>query len=68
MYGVRLVFGDGEVIDDDSRFATEEKANDYGQYVSSCYAQGTETLHLSNPGEYSGEVDDHEIEVYEVEA
>ena len=35
----------------DSLYDTEEDAYEYGCYLKSCYFQGQEILHMSNPGD-----------------
>lgn len=41
---------------EDEVFDTEEAAEEHALYLSSCASEGAETLQLSNPGDYDGEV------------
>jgi hypothetical protein len=68
-YKVVMCYSDGTREEDDEICETESEADEYGQYLCSCYRQGNEILHLSNPGDYpldeNGEVDFEIIEVDE---
>lgn len=57
----RVLFNDEY---DDEIFDTEEDAEEYALYLSSCAKLGAEILHMSNPGDY--DEDDYEID-YEIE-
>ena len=59
-YKVRLISEDGEVH--------EEDAYEYGCYLKSCYFQGQEILHMSNPGDNPEPDYDEEIKIEVVEA
>lgn len=62
----KLIF-DGE--EEDELFDSEEAAEDYALYLSSCAREGAEILHLSNPGDYDEDdyEDDYDYEIVEVE-
>lgn len=59
----KIFFGDEEI---DEVFDTEEEAQEHASYLAGCMRDGTETLHLSNPGDYDNECDD-EYEIVEVD-
>ena len=46
----KVIF-DGEECDE--IFDTEEDAEEYALYLSSCSREGAEILHMSNPGDYN---------------
>ena len=53
--------------DDDKVYDTEDEAEDAANYDISCYHQGSETLHYSNPGDWDDESDaDISYEVVEI--
>lgn len=56
---------DGEF--EDEVFDTEEEAEEYALYLSSCAREGAEILHLSNPGDYDEDDCDDDYEVVQVE-
>lgn len=56
---------DGEFEDD--VFDTEEAAEDYALYLSSCAKEGAEILNLSNPGDYDADDYDDNYEIVKVE-
>lgn len=56
---------DGEF--EDEVFDTEEEAEEYALYLSSCAGEGAEILHLSNPGDYDEDDCDDNYEVVQVE-
>lgn len=56
---------DGEF--EDEIFDTEEEAEEYALYLSSCAREGAEILHLSNPGDYDEDDCDDDYEVVQVE-
>jgi hypothetical protein len=68
MFKAVLRFADGEEVEDDERFETEEEAEKYGLVMLSNYNTGAEVLHMSNPGDHPLPDDDAdpEIEVLEV--
>ena len=68
MFKVVLKFSDGDEVEDDERFETEEDAEEYGLVMLSNYNTGAEVLHMSNPGDYPlrGDDADPEVEVVEV--
>ena len=67
-YKVRLISEDGEVHEEDDLYDTEEDAYEYGCYLKSCYFQGQEILHMSNPGDNPEPDYDEEIKIEVVEA
>lgn len=56
---------DGEEWEDDI-FDSEDEAEDYARYLQSCARTGSETLHMSNPGDYDYDADDFESPDYEI--
>ena len=56
---------DGEF--EDEVFDSEEDAEEYALYLSSCAREGAEILHLSNPGDYDEDDCDDEYEVVQIE-
>jgi hypothetical protein len=49
-------------------FDTEEEAEDYGCDCAAAYAEGAETLHMSNPGDYPDDGDEQpDYEVIEID-
>lgn len=62
-YKVEMQYPDGSTEEDDEVFETEAEANEHGLYLVSCYEEGGEILHMSNPGDYplSDEKADFEI-------
>ncbi len=56
------VLFDGEY--EDEIFNTEEDAEEYALYMCSCFREGAEILHMSNPGDY--DEDDYEDPDYEI--
>lgn len=60
-----------EYGDDNCRgtFSSESEATDAALYEISCYEEGGEILHMSNPGDYpydENSTDDVEFEVVEI--
>lgn len=53
-----LLFENGEELDLEEEFDSEEEAVDYGCQSISDYHYGREILHMSNPGDYPEEDDD----------
>ncbi len=58
------VLFDGEL--EDEVFNTEEEAEEYALYLSSCSREGAEILHMSNPGDYDYDEDSYESPEYEI--
>lgn len=55
-------------IEEDEIFDTETDAEDYAMYLNSCCKEGAETLHMSNPGDYSeDDCEDYDYEIIEVD-
>lgn len=68
MYKVVMKYADGTTEPDDEVCETESEATEHGSYLVSCYAEGGEVLHMSNPGDYPlAEEDDADFEVIEVD-
>lgn len=61
-----MKYPDGTSEEQDEVFESEAAAEDYGSYMVSCYSQGGEILHLSNPGDYPLSDDDADFEVIQV--
>lgn len=59
----KIIFEDEE---QDEVFDTEEKAEDFANYLCSCSREGAEILHMSNPGDYDYDEDDFESPEYEI--
>jgi len=55
---------DGEECDE--IFDTEEDAEEYALYLSSCSREGAEILHMSNPGDYDYDEETYEDPDYEI--
>lgn len=51
---------------EDEIFDTEEEAEDYALYLSSCAKEGAEILHMSNPGDYDADDYDDDYEIVEI--
>lgn len=67
-YKVLIQYSNGASEEDDSIFNTVEEAEDYGNYLISCYYEGAEILNLSNPGDYPlDDFDEPDFEVVEIE-
>ena len=60
----KVIFNDEEM---DAVFDTEEEAEEYALYLSSCAREGAEILHMSNPGDYDEDDYDAEYEIVEEE-
>lgn len=67
MFKAVLKFSDGEEVEDDERFGTEEEAEEYGLVMLSNYNTGAEVLHMSNPGDYPLGDDDEDPDIVVVE-
>ena len=52
---------------EDEIFDTEEEAEDYALYLSSCAKEGAEILHMSNPGDYDADDYDDDYEIIEID-
>lgn len=52
---------------EDEVFDTEEEAEEYALYLSSCAKEGAEILHMSNPGDYDEDDYNDDYEIIEVE-
>ena len=63
-YKIILSFSDGEEIERDEIFDTEEAAHEYALYLVGCASTGAEILNMSNPGDYP--LDDFEEPDYEI--
>ena len=59
----KVIF-DGEECDE--IFDTEEDAEEYALYLSSCSREGAEILHMSNPGDYDYDEETYEDPEYEI--
>ena len=59
------VLFDGEYVDE--VFDTEEEAEEYALYLSSCTKEGAEILHMSNPGDYDEDDYDDDYEIVEID-
>ena len=51
---------------EDEVFDTEDAAEEYALYLSSCTKVGAEELHLSNPGDYDADDYDDDYEIIEL--
>ena len=60
----RVLFNDEY---DDEIFDTEEDAEEYALYLSSCAKLGAEILHMSNPGDYDEDDYENDYEIEEIE-
>ena len=58
------VLFDGEL--EDEVFNTEEEAEEYALYLSSCSREGAEILHMSNPGDHEYDENSYESPEYEI--
>ena len=67
MFKAVLKFSDGEEVEDDERFETEEEAEEYGLVMLSNHNTGAEVLHMSNPGDYPLDAEDEDPEIEAVE-
>ncbi len=68
MFKVVMKYSGGTTEPDEEVFETESEANEHGSYLVSCYAEGGEVLHMSNPGDYPLAEDDvADFEVIEVD-
>lgn len=60
----KVIFEDDE---QDEIFMTEDEAEEYALYLCSCYREGGEILHMSNPVDYDECFDDPEYEIIEID-
>lgn len=67
MYKIVMKYPDGTSEEQDEVFETESDADEYAVYLVSCYSQGGEILHMSNPGDYPLSDDSADFEIVEVE-
>lgn len=63
-YKIVMQFSDGTSEEQDEIFDSEEEAEEYAGYLVGCSRTGSETLNLSNPGDYP--LDDYEDPDYEI--
>lgn len=66
-YKVVMQYPDGAEEEDDEVFETEAEADEHGLYMVSCYSQGGEILHMSNPGDYPLSDEEADFEVIEID-
>ena len=67
MFKVVTIGSDGTREEDDELFQTEAEAEQRGQQICSDFSQGTEVLHMHNPGDYPDQDDEIDYEVIEVD-
>ena len=60
----KVIF-DGD--EQDEVFDTEEAAEEYALYLCSCHRQGSEDLHMSNPGDYDYDEESPDYEIVEID-
>ncbi len=60
-----LLFENGEELDLEEEFDSEEEAVEYGFQSIADYHTGMEVLHMSNPGDYPEENEDIEVIIRE---
>lgn len=60
MFKTRLIFSDGDTLELEGTFDTEEEAEEYALEAISEYNLGGDILNMSNPGDYP---DDEEVDV-----
>jgi hypothetical protein len=66
MFKYKLIFSDGEIIESDGVFDSEDEAQEYALEAISEYHVGGEILNMSNPGDYPrDDYDDVDFEVFE---
>lgn len=65
-YKVLMIYPDGNEILEPDLFDSEEEAEEHGCYLVGCYRSGSETLNMSNPGDYPYDEDDFDDANYEV--
>lgn len=61
-----MKYPSGATEEDDEVFESRSAADDHGMYMVSCYSEGGEILHMSNPGDYPLSDDEADYEVIEV--
>lgn len=64
MYKINLLFDNGDIEEQEEEFETYKEAEECALYLCSCYHQGSEILHMSNPGDYP--YDENEEVDYEI--
>lgn len=60
-----LKFENGEELDLEEEFDTEEEAVDFGFQSISNYHTGMDVLHMSNPGDYPEENENIKVIIHE---
>lgn len=65
MFKAVLKFADGEVVDDDATFETEEEAEEHGYQMLGDYGTGVTVLSMHNL-ENSPEADEAEVVIVEL--
>ncbi len=65
-YKLLMHYPDGNDCYEDEIFDSEKEAEEYGCYCVSCFRDGSETLNMSNPGDYPYDEDDFEDAEFEV--
>lgn len=66
MYKVIIIYPSGNRVEEDEVFNTRSEAEDYALEVCGAISEGSETMYLSNSGDYS-EADDADYEIIEVD-
>ncbi len=66
-YQARLYFSDGETIDDNCTYNTEEEAEESALNMISNYHTGIDVLHNSNPGDNPLDDDEIDYEIFEID-
>ena len=66
-FRAQLRFSDGETVDDDYTYDTEEEAEESALNMISNYRTGIEDFHNSNPGDYALDDDEIDYEIFEID-
>ena len=66
-YQARLYFSDGETMDDNYTYNTEEEAEESALNMISNYHTGIDVLHNSNPGDNPLDDDEIDYEIFEID-
>lgn len=67
-YKIVMKYSNGTNEEEDDIFDSEEAAEEYANYLVGCSRDGTETLNLSNPGDYSlDDYEDIDFEIIEID-
>ena len=66
-YRVEMIYPSGETELEDYVFDSREEAEEHGLYMCSCYSQGGEDLHMSNPGDYPNSGDGADFRIIEID-